>query len=218
MASASTMTTIGKGWQYIVYDLQNGRVKKQTHSTLIQYLYILFNNVFVRWNVFAESWKQMQRVRKMEKASNEYIQSILPIFDTKLLGNPVFCDNGYEQDKGVILGEILKNCSIGEGKKIFAAYVHLIQTTWCYGFADTVFNFAVNNSLSTESKIVQLDFGELIFNKADVEQCIKCKCWLHSASYTSFPEGELKNYYHDLMEQKITLKNLDKFWGTKLKS
>lgn len=212
------MKKIGKGWQYTVYDLNNGRVRKQSYPTIIQYLYILSDTLFAKWNIFVEAWKGMHRVRMMEKVSNEYIKTILPIFDAKLLGNPVFLDDGYEQDKVVILDNILKNCTIEVGKKIFDAYVRLIHTTWQYGFADSVFNFTTNNSWDEQSEVAQIDFGELVLNKADVEKDILNKRWLRNASYTFFPNGELKDYYFNLMEQEMTLEKLDKLWGMKLKN
>jgi len=211
------MRKIGQGWQYTVYDMDNGRVRKQTYSPVLQYLYILKNNIF-NWSIFSEAKKGMHRVRKMEKASNDYIQSILPRLDSGLLGHPTFFTDGYEQDKSIILGDILKKCSLSEGKEIFDSYIELIYNTWRYGFADTVFNFAVNNSLNMDHNVIQIDFGELIFDKSEIEQNIKNKSWLRSASYTMFPEGELKSYYRNLMERKLTLEKLNKLWKSKLKA
>ncbi|HZX59233.1 MAG TPA: hypothetical protein VFE54_10920 [Mucilaginibacter sp.] len=210
------MKKITRGWQYAVYDLQNSRVRKQTSSTIFQYLHILRTNVIVRWNIFAEANKGMARVRDMEKASNTYIKSILPIFDAKLLGNPVFLDDGYEQDKCEVLCEIFKNCSVEKGKKIFDSYIQLIHTTWQYGFADAVYNFCVNNGLNAQAQVIQLDFGELALNKADVAQDIANKRWLQNASYVLFPKGELRDYFRDLMDKEITLQKLDELWGAKL--
>ena len=210
------MKKIGQGWQYKVYDLNNGRVKKQAPAAFIQYSYILRNNVFSKWNIFADTWRNMQRVKTLGKLSNAYIKEILPIFDVKLLGNPVFVDDGYEQDKVITLGDVLETCSVAEGKNIFDAYVKLIHTTWQYGFADTVFNFRVNNSLDIKWQVIQIDFGELVFDKADVLQQISNKQWLRCASYKLFPDGVLKNYYRDLMEQQMTIDNLEELWGKEI--
>jgi hypothetical protein len=210
------MKKISRGWQYAVYDLQNSRVRKQTSSTIFQYLHILKTNVIVRWNIFAEASKGMARVRRMEKTSNDYIQSILPIFDAKLLGNPLFFDNGYEQDKVEVLSGVFKDCSLDNGKKIFDSYVQLIHATWQYGFADSVYNFSVNNGLNAQAQVIQLDFGELALNKSDVAQDIINKRWLQNASYVLFPKGKLKDYFRDLMDKEITLQKLDELWAAKL--
>jgi len=158
----------------------------------------------------------MARVRRMEKISNNYIQSILPIFDAKLLGNPLFFDNGYEQDKTEVLSDVFRKCSLDKGKKIFDSYIQLIHATWQYGFADSVYNFCVNNGLDAESHVIQLDFGELALSKSDVEQDIRNKRWLQNASYVLFPKGELKDYFRELMDEEITLQKLDELWGAKL--
>ncbi len=210
------MKKISRGWQYAVYDLQNSRVRKRTSSTIFQYLHILKTNVIVRWNIFAEASKGMARVRRMEKTSNDYIQSILPIFDTRLLGNPLFFDNGYDQDKVAVLSGVFKKCSLDQGKKIFDSYIQLIHTTWQYGFADSVYNFCVNNGLNVRGEVIQLDFGELSLNKSEVAQDIINKRWLQNASCVMFPKGELKDYFCDLMDKEVTLQKLDELWGAKL--
>ena len=210
------MKKIGQGWQYAVYDLDNGRVRKQTSPTIIQYVHILCNNIFTKFNIFADAWSNMQRVRSVGKLSNDYIKDILPIFDAKLLGNPVFLGDGYEQDKVTTLGDIFKKCSVTEGKNIFDAYVRLIHTTWQYSFADVVFNFSVNNSLDKKWRVIQIDFGELVFDRNDVEKDIRKKQWLHCSSYKSFPPGEMKNYYRDLMEKEMTIEKLEKLWGKEI--
>ena len=212
------MKKIGRGWQYVVYDLGNGRVRKQKYLKIAQYALIYLDTCSSK-NHFPviEAYKEMQRVNSDERASVEYVKKIDTILDKNILGNPVFVSSKvYEQDKVVPLRDALREVSFARGKEILDKYRELIYRTWEYGFSDRIFNFTINNGLTSTGEIIQLDFGELAFDKDEVRKRIFERRWLKSWSYLTFPEGELKRYYEILMDAEKMSQELDKRWEIKM--
>lgn len=212
------MKKIGKGWQYTVYDLGNGRVQKRKYSKFFQFLHIYLDLLGTgNFFVFMEAWRERKRVEDDEKSSMQYLQNIANILDWGILGNPKFIETGiYEQDKVTPLDIIFEKVSIQEGKEIIDKYLKLMYRTWEYGFSDKIFNFTINNGLNERGEIIQLDFGELTSDKEKMRRLINEKRWLKRASCQNFPEGELKEYYRKIMDPETMLKKLDELWRTKL--
>jgi hypothetical protein len=213
------MKKIGRGWQYVVFDLGNGRVRKEKYSKIKQFLLISKElmsegKIFV----FLEALKERRRVDCDEQSAIKYLKEIEGIMDWKILGNPIFIDGGYEQDKVITLDEVFKTVSVDEGKEIFNKYLELIYETWKYGFSDKIFNFSINNGINSEGEVIQLDFGELSFDKEEMRKRIKERCWLKRYSYWEFPEGELKEYYASMMNPEKLIIKLDELWGSKLQN
>ena len=125
------MKFIRNGWQYSVWDLENGRVKKKKLSKIVQFFIIFRQTNYY----FSKIISEQNRVNEQEKISNEYIISNLKTINTEIIGNPLFIDRySYEQDKVVILGDILKNCSPDKGIMLIDQFIDLIYKTWEYGF------------------------------------------------------------------------------------
>mgnify|MGYP001595444958 CR=1 FL=1 len=205
---------IGRGWQFVVYDLGNGRVLKKRYPKLDQFFLIRDKQIKK-----GKSYSLMQilisilRVNKMAKDSNKYMKKLSAKFNLSILGNPVFVGlNSYEQDKVILLKDILNNCSLDDGKRLFDQYILLIHQTWKFGFSDIMFNFLENNGINRNGKLIQSDFGEITSNKNKVLENIKNKKWLKVNCFRTFPEGELKKYYTSIMEREMTAKSLDGLW------
>lgn len=207
------MKLIAYGWQYKVFDLENGRVRKIKLSGLVQYFKILSQLPFQ----FFKTYKEQQRVNQMEKEANNYILLILAPAIQPLLGNPIFIDeSNYEQDKVTIVEEIFKNSSFDQQKQVIEEYIDLIYKTWKYGFSDCVFNFTVNNGVDKDGKVIQLDFGEITTEKEKVTSMIQNKRWLKSFSYRILSE-DLKEYYSKIMSERLNYSELNRLWACELK-
>lgn len=207
------MKRIAYGWQYKVYDLNNGRVRKIKLSGLVQYLKIFSQLPFQ----FLEAYREQQRVNRMGREANSYIFSILQTSVQSVLGNPLFLnESNYEQDKVITIGEVFENSSLSHQKHIINEYINLIYQTWKYGFSDCIFNFTINNGVVKDGKVIQLDFGEMITTKEGVKDMIQNKRWLKSFSYKTLPD-DLKDYYAKVMSERLNLEELDRLWGTDLK-
>lgn len=211
------MRKIGQGWQYIVYDLGNGRVLKKKYSNFSKFFFIRAKQIAKGQPYsMAEIIRSIYRVNKKALQSIQYFKINQQSLDFKLIANPKFLnDINYEQDKITSLGELFKSCSISEGKEFFNQYAQFIHTTWQYGFSDTMFNFLGNNGINKNGDMVQSDFGELVFTVEEVKQLIKNKKWLNTSCFHTFPEGELKEYFKEVMEKEITEENLERFFRQK---
>lgn len=205
---------IGRGWQFSVYDLGNGRVLKKKYSNFERFSLIKEKQIKKGKPYSAlQILFSILQVNKMARHSNNYVRKLSAKFNLSFLGNPLFDKSGgYEQDKVLLLENALNGCSLDDGKKLFDQYTSLIHQTWKYGFSDIMFNFLENNGMDRNGKIIQSDFGEITFNKNEVLENIKNKRWLKSNHFIKFPGGELKEYYKFIMEREITPKSLDNFW------
>jgi len=208
------MQKIGQGWQYIVYDLGNDRVLKKKYSAFSKFFFIRSKQIAKGQPYsFKEIICAIYRVNRKARQSIQYFKINGQKINLQLIANPKFLDGiNYEQDKVTSLSELLKSCSISEGKELFNQYAKFIHSTWRYGFSDTIFNFLGNNGINKNGDMVQSDFGELAFRREEVKQFIENKKWLDTSCYKTFPEGELKEYFKDLMGKEITEEKLEKFF------
>ena len=212
------MKQISRGWQNVIYDLGNGRVLKKRSSLLKQYMFIRSEEIRKGepHSVFRVV-TDILRVNRANDRANRYIRKILHRMDTEIIGNPDFLNKSdYEQDKVVVLREILYSSSVDYAKELLDKYVNLIHKTWQYGFSEAMYNFLGNNGINKNGDVIQSDFGELILDKDVVAQKIRNKRWLKTTSFKNFPEGEVKDYHRTIMDKRMTLENLDRIWGKNL--
>ncbi len=213
------MKYVGRGWQYEVYDLGNGRVLKKRYSGLLQFLKIYTYLLGIKGIVsIAYAKSEQRRVADAAEFSEKYIKDLLKYDLLDMLGNPYFQAYGsYEQDYGTPLVNILKNKSIEENNKILADYIALIKETWRFGFADIVFKFQINNGIRNDGTLIQLDFGEITTDKEKVRGAIQNKRWLQTRSGKQLANEELREHYRKLMENELTESELEKMWRLNLK-
>lgn len=209
---------IGRGWQYAVYDLGNGRILKKKYSNLEKF-FLIKEKQIKKGKPYSlpQILISILRVNKMAGDANEYIRKLSTKFNLSFLGNPLFDRfGGYGQDKVLLLDDIFNSCSLEDGKRLFDQYSLLIHETWKFGFSDIIFNFLGNNGIDRNGKIIQSDFGEITFNKNKVLENIKNKRWLKANCFCTFPDGELKEYYKFIMEKEINPAKLKELWKINL--
>ena len=133
-----------------------------------------------------------------------------------IIGNIKFLDNFImEQDKVTILRDLINDSSLNVDyqKNLIDNFIKLIFECWKYGFSDRVFNITENTGIDEKGNLVQIDCGEIVYEKKDVEELIKTKRWLNSWSYTKdMQNSEIKEYYAKMMDEQITKENLEKYW------
>ncbi len=210
------MRLIGKGWQYKVFDLGNGRVRKLERPVHYRYWLILYR-CLLRANRarLPEVYEEMKLFRQRSAEAMAYIKSVYHILDKRILGNPVFLENNnYEQDKVRIVEDCFRDLSSRECEKIIDGYVDLLLQTWTYGFSDAVFNFTQNDGLDTDGAMVQVDFGEIALSKEMVRSHIMSQAWLRSWSFTRMQDRKIKDYFREAMADKVTISNLDSLWAS----
>ena len=198
------MKIIGRGYWYRVYDLGNGRVLK-SEKNFLHKAYDTFNFEGIRPSVYFKLITKNWRIALIYKRLKGQI-------DLTLIGAPIFLAGiDYEQDKVEILENILKRSSEAENQKIIDMYIENIMECWRNGFSDEVYNFTINSGLDTFGKMILIDFNEVTFSKEDVLRSINSKRWLKSWSLGQI-DSNLKSYYVEQMERKITSNSLEKNW------
>ncbi len=205
------MNFIGSGAQYRIYDTLDGRVLKMplTHDETAK--------IVAGWYASGKipTIHESDDYTANAKASVKYFKRLTARYPdlSESLGNPQFLEGAsYSQEKVQLLGEALRNTDLSNGKLLIDKYIELIITHWRYGFGDNVFNFTINNGVDSHQKLVLLDFGEVSFQKRDIEARISDKRWLKAWSYTNDCSEGLKPYYAEKMNNHVTVENLRTSW------
>jgi hypothetical protein len=206
------MKFLSCGWQYIVYDIGGGRVRKVKHSACTRYLFILSQLIFQNfWNPFSLHKiviSESKRVEEEMVKSNQYIQNTSTKIPLKYFGNPVFINStDYEQDRVIPLKQLLRSNNVNE---LLNKYMYLIHTLWGYNIGETVFRFSANNGLDKYGEVIQMDFGEITTDKDRVLSDIKEKRWVRFSKYL---DKETRKFYLKRMDEEMTEENLNRYWG-----
>jgi len=201
-------THIGVGYYYNVYDLGNGRVRKVEKGFFAKALYALPREKF--------DFTVLYRLLAHRKHITETYRRIRTV-DQSLIGHPAFLSGlDYEQDKAVILEDALSSAIAAQQHAIIDVYTQHIITCWRHGFADTVFNFSVNNGIDKNGTPILLDFNEVTFDKEKVRHNIQTNRWLRAYSFTHHLPENLQHYYTEQMEKFLTIEKLAEIWGQKV--
>jgi hypothetical protein len=215
------MKLIGKGWQYRVYDIGGGRVRKIKRTPIDSFCRIFFmpkvveKNRKMRFNPVL-SYREMRRISRESDENMQQFKEILPSMPAYLTGNIRLLDGiNYEQDYAIPLLQYFEEHNDSENKKILTQYVQLILELWQYGCSDKIFNFATNSGIDSQNRVIQIDVGELDFEREAVAERVQNKEWLSRASYIYSTDG-MKRFFADEMNAYVTLENLDKYWKSKL--
>ncbi len=132
-------------------------------------------------------------------------------------GNPIFENNGqYTQDKVLVLGDALRNCTLREGEDLIDNYIDLILLHWQYGLSERVFNFTANNGVDGQGRVILLDFGEITHNKEKISSRIAAERWLKSWSYKGDLPEQFKRYYQLRMKERLSNEVFEATWRTAL--
>jgi hypothetical protein len=80
-----------------------------------------------------------------------------------------------------------------------------------HGMVEGIYNFTINCGVTSNKKVVLIDFNEITFTKSDVLVHIQNKKWLKQWSYTQLSKP-LQFYYAQKMDNQITIENLEFLW------
>ncbi len=211
------MKLIDAGYQYRVFDLENGKVLKRKCSTFRTF-YQMFR-VYRRHDM--SQWSALKKSLAFLRKSKDTIFEVkrrLTQIPPHLLGNPDFKKGiNYEQDKVEIVEKYFNHHSLEENKLLIDKYIQLTQFLWEYGIHDVIYKIRANYGVNSKNEIVLIDFNEVTFSKDEALETIQNKDWLRSRWYAQLEEGDLKNYYSDSMNTKITEENFNLHWQKKTK-
>ena len=175
---------------------------------------------FLKWGYLLDS---RSRAKNAVFELQESIQGVQAVLSRRpdiapTLANPRFHDGGVVvQDKVEVLGSRLHTASQKHARYLIDQYsdLHLLHCN--AGFADTVFNFTVNNGVDDDDQVVLIDFGEVTFSRdVAVDMAVNTR-WKRAASFL-IPIGDyslpppLKKYYQKRMEDVVTAESVGSAW------
>ena len=218
------MKKIGEGLQYEVFEIENtNRVRKIPISNLVVAHKI---KVWLKRDLKTQDKDKVPTFDEkfnftIDERHNSFfhIKQLVEKYPqlNKELGNPTFFDNyEIEQDKVLIFAEFLNNPKIKFSVQctLIDKYIQSVLESWKYGFSDRVFNFTENIGVDSNMNIILLDFGEIVYEKEKVKHLIEIKRWENSWSFREdFFLKEVIEYYTHQMSEKLTLEQLERYWG-----
>lgn len=197
------MKKIGEGWQYSVYDMDNGRVLKKFHAP-----------VKIHWVIFKSlCYSRIHHVYKVFKYSNrmkkQARESLLFIFkkdiNLNFFGNPKQIKGiDYEQDKVVPLSKHIQKLDIEDQKKLIDEFVSFNKKLIKNGFVDKNFNFGKNFGIDAMGKIVLIDLGEIIIGRDKIKKQIEKRTWSHKYVMETIPK-QVADYFIQKMDDSLFL-------------
>lgn len=193
------MRIIGWGWQYTVYDLGNGRVRKVFNSPVLSYL-IIFSKIFpFRRQRFWDIPKYIPKLRIKAHHSIEFLkESNLPL---SWFSNPLFTENlDYEQDMVTDLQTVLNNSLSKDSKELLDKTAVFCKVLAQNGVIDKFFNVSKNFGVDKNGNIVMIDIGELVTAPDKIQEQIESRPWASEAHSEKITQSNLRRYFIDRMD------------------
>ena len=154
-------------------------------------------------------WDTKRLIRE-RRESVELVKSL--DIDRKMLANTRFENGKIVQDKVSIFDEALEDpekFGYEDGKEVIDASIDLRIKCWKKGFDETTFNYTINYGLYPDGKPALIDIGELTDSKKKIGEMIEEKKWLSQWSYFAHMPSDLKKYYKEQMNKRLTKEKLD---------
>jgi hypothetical protein len=194
------MRKVGKGWQYTVYDLGNGRVLKKLNNKFDAYCMML-KGCFPYLRV----WKFQNYYQSSINMATNSIRNLKKLaIDQEVLGNPNFFENSldYEQDKIIPVDTYLKNISLNKGRKLIDDFLDFNRFLIQNGFIDKSFALGKNFGVNLKGKIILSDLGELHFSPELIQKQISNRAWTADYVTKALPKN-LRKYFLEKMESLV---------------
>ncbi len=198
------MKKIGEGWQYSVYDLENGRVLKIFHSWPKSYWTILKTIFPFKTDSF---WDIPSYIKGMKLKALDSFQIIKrKNIPADWIGNPKFISElDFEQDKVVPLDEAFQQRSLDDSQKLVDQFIEFNTKLLDIGVIDKSFNISKNFGLSKNGKIILIDIGELHDDPSRVREQRESRAWSKHYITDHIKDEKLKAYFISEMDKKFGL-------------
>ena len=195
------MKYLGRGWQYTVYDLGNGRVSKK-YNTKFQAYSIMLRQTFPSFRY--PFWKIPRYHRGCRDTALDSIKKIKETkIDMALFGYPkVLNELDYEQDKAIPLHVYFKTLSLDEGKKRIDQFINLNQKLIKSRLIDKSFLIGKNYGLNSKGEIILIDIGELYSSDEAIKRQIARKPWDIYYVTSTIPK-KFRSYFVEEMNKNI---------------
>lgn len=196
------MKKIGQGWQYTVYDLNNGKVFKKFHSWTRAY-FVIFKEIFpFKEDSFFDIPSFIKDMKRKADESFKILQraNIPP----EWMANPVFKNKyDFEQDKVIPLHDVFEKLNTDEIRNIIDQFIGLNKKFMNIGVIDKSFNITRNYGINNKNEIVLIDIGELFDKKELIDKQIKNRVWNKSYVSGRIKDKETREYFIKEMDKNF---------------
>jgi hypothetical protein len=197
------MKLISKGWQYSVYDTDNGWVLKR------------YNTFFTAWCVMmTDSLTHLtppiicfyRRYREGKEAASRSLKFIgQTTLDKKIFGHPrILSEYSYEQEKAESLASVFKRVSHEEGKNVIDAFVDFNLFLFKHSLIEKNFNIASNFGLNSEGEIILIDLGEICTTESEIQERITLRAWSTPDVLSGVP-AKLRTYFIESLDAAFSV-------------
>jgi hypothetical protein len=196
------MKFLGRGWQYTVYDMGNGRVLKR-YNTRLQAYSIMLRQCFPY--IRNPIWKIPGYHRGCRNTAISSMQKIKETkMDMALFGHPkILNELDYEQDKAVPLRSYFKGLTFDEGKRVIGEFIEFNDILVRNRLIDKSFLIGKNYGIDSRGKIILIDIGELYSAEESIKRQIAKKPWDIFYVTSTIPK-RFRRYFVEEMNKYFT--------------
>lgn len=197
------MKKIGRGWQYTVYDLENGRVLKKYNRHSDSFFVMLKDAItHIRlplinfFGYYSDSKKYAEKSLKLIKTTD------LP---QSMFGNPLVLDRlAYEQDYVTSLSKFFQKEDLDKSMKKIDECVAFVKKLYSIGIAERYFNIPDNFGINDKGEVILIDLGEICTDLDEIKRQIEKRVWSAPDVLSKIPV-ELHTYYIDRMNREFNV-------------
>jgi len=201
------MKKIDEGWQYSVYDLNNGRVLKKFHSPIKSYWVILKTIFPFREDSFTKIPKFSKGMKKTALDSFKVLKT--KNIPTDWIANPHFLNElDFEQDKALPLHDVFLRSDVSSMKNVIDKFIIFNKRFLDLGVIDKSFNITKNYGLNTKNEIVLIDIGELFDSGDAIKEQLRSRAWNKSYVAGCIQNEEVRSYFIEEMDKNFGLSHL----------
>jgi hypothetical protein len=193
------MRLLGRGWQYTVYDLGNGKVLKRYNTWFEAYRVMLKDSLMhARLPVLLFSkYYNEGKVCARQSLGNITKSSLSPI----MFGSPkMISEYDYEQTYAEPLSRYLKRVSTEKGKEMIDAFIEFNKTLARNSLLEKNCNIGDNFGINESGEIVIIDLGEICTSQKEIQQQINNRVWAAPDVLSRIPSS-LHAYLVEKMDQ-----------------
>jgi hypothetical protein len=203
---------LGEGSQVRVYDLGNGRVRKEP-KTLEE-----ATAAISEWYDGSSQGTAVEYAEMLDRYRDQGLKYVAELIRAHpetawFFGNPEIDEDGsLETDMLESVGSyMLRHAAPEDKRRIIDEYIGSIKTSWKMGCYDWTFQFLGNCGINRTGAVVMLDFGEMGYDKETAHEMIEQKKW-ETAWDPNELDPETRAYYFKEMERVLTHEALDERW------
>lgn len=198
------MKKIGRGWQYTIYNLENGRVLKR-YNTLLEAYMVMLKDSIVHFRIpVINFYHYYLEGRALALCSLKKI-SEQPL-ELWMFGNPrIIGMYEYEQDYTESLASCLGRVTSENGERIIDKFITFTKLLHSYSLIEKNFNIGDNFGINREGDVILIDIGEIIFKETEVNIQLAKRVWAAPDVLSHIPIS-LHEYFVNQMDKTFLSK------------